>query len=257
MINNNKMISVCFSAMILVGCGGDGDERRSTSNSSDLSGLWRMQITSAQSGLEAESNISFLLQESGSQLTMTDCNQRSTFNLNKENGEISGLPAGPYTIVNNDSLTASDDGVEASASKMALPITFDMGDLSLAAPELGNLTFTDLCVFSSEAKVLGFASQDLVSATTLLNGEPLLMEIAVMGNMSTGSYDLAREPAAGEASLRLKSTALKTPLNRTELTLVSGSLSISETGPVFTKGEFSGEMPNGSTLTGSFSLENP
>ncbi len=249
------IISTLLPTMLLVGCG--GESQRSTTDSEDLTGLWRMSLESSQNTLKAESNISFTLVETDDGLVMKDCAGRADFNLNKLNETIEGLPVSPFSIDNNDTLSATGDLGIANATKVSVTSAFDMGDMQLSADELGSISFTDLCVLSSNARLLGVTANDTISATTLYNGNPLLVDITVMGNLKKGEFTLAKDPALGEASLRLQSDSFKTPLSRTELTLTSGTLTITEDSLVWTKGSFNGTMPNGSVLTGSFSFENP
>ncbi|OUS24771.1 hypothetical protein A9Q99_23540 [Gammaproteobacteria bacterium 45_16_T64] len=251
------IISALLPTMFLVGCGGEVETQRATADSPDLTGLWRMNLDSAQGSLRADSNISFTLEETANGLVMTECAGRTSGILDRENDSISGLPVSPFTIEDNDTLSATDDLGVANASKMDLSARFDMGSVTLSASELGNLRFSDLCVLSSSASVIGVTTQDKIAGTTLYNGEPLLVEVTVNGNIRKGTYGLAREPGSGEASLRLQSQSLKAGLNRTELTLASGTLNITEDGVVWMKGDFDGIMPNGNSLSGTFEFEKP
>lgn len=249
--------AIVLPTLLLTGCGGSGETRRSTTNSANLTGLWRMQLKTAQDNLAAESNISFTVTESASGLTMTGCDNRDVIKLEKTGSTIDGLPVGLMNIANNDTMSANSDMGASKASKMATAAKFDMGTLQLSAPQLGTLNFTDLCVMSSEARVLGVLTQDNFSATTLYNGKSLMLDVAVIGNLKTGTYKLSSEPALGEATLRLKGEGLKTPLKRTELSFDKGTLTISDDTTVWLKGSFTTTMPNGSTLTGTFAFEKP
>ena len=255
MKHSKFIISTLLPAVLLTGCG--GESQRSATDSEDLTGLWRMSLESSQKTLKAESNISFILEEFDDGLVMKDCSCRADFNLNKLNATIEGLPVSPFAIDNNDTLSATGDLGVAKASKIAVTSAFDMGDIQLSADELGALSFSDLCVLSSNASLLGVTANDTISATTLYNGSPLLVDITVMGNLKKGEFALTKDPALGEASIRLQSDSFKAPLNRTELTLTGGTLTITEDSLVWTKGSFNGTMPNGNVLTGSFSFENP
>lgn len=256
MMRYKLVAAILFPALLLTGCKTE-DARRSTTNSPNLTGLWRMNLQVSQSNLKADSNISFTIVESASGLTMTGCDGRSVVNLKKEGNTIDGLPAGLVTITNNDTMSSNSDMGVAKATKMAVTAKFDMGTLQMSAPQLGSLNFTDLCVLSTDARVLGIVTQDNISATTVYNGKPLLFDIMVMGNLKTGTYKLSSAPALGEATLRLQSESFKAPLNRTEMTLDKGTLTITEDGAVWMKGTFNTTMPNGSALTGSFSFEKP
>lgn len=257
MMRTNLAAALLLPSLLLTGCGGSGETPRSTSNSPNLTGLWRMNVASAQSNLKADSSISFTLVENASGLTMTSCDSRSVFKVTKTGNSIDGLPNGLVTIVNNDTLRNNGEYGNATASKMATTAKFDMGSLQMAAPSLGNLTFTDLCVLSTDARVLGVMTQDTISATTLYNGKPLLFDVQFMGNLKVGTFKLAKEPKLGEATLRLQGDGLKNRLNRSELLLSNGSLNITEDGVVRMKGSFSGTMPNGEVLAGNFDFEKP
>lgn len=249
--------ALLLPSLLLTGCGGSGETPRSTSNSPNLTGLWRMNLESAQSSLRADSNISFTLVETANGITMTGCDGRPVVALQKEGSAIEGLPNGTVNIINNDTLSNDGDYGTGSASKMATTARFDMGSLQMSASSLGNLNFSDLCVLSTDARVLGVTAQDQISATTLYNGKPLLFDIQLMGNLKTGTYKLEKDPQAGQANLRLVSEGLKNRLNRSELSLSNGTLTITEDGTVRMKGTFSGTMPNGELLAGNFDFEKP
>src|SRR5690606_2097634 len=234
-----------------------GETPRSTSNSPNLTGLWRLNLDSAQSNLKAQSNISFTLVETADGLTMTGCDGRPVISLDKDGNTIEGLPAGTVNIVNNDTMNSDSDMGEGSASKMATTPRFDMGSLQMNANSLGNLSFSDLCVLTTDARVLGVTAQDTIAASTVYKGKPLLMEVQLMGNLKTGTYRLAKDPELGQALLRLESEGLKDALNRSEVLLESGTLTITEDGAVRMKGSFSGTMPNGELLGGNFDFEKP
>jgi len=151
MMRSKFIISTLIPAVLLVGCG--GESQRSTTNSADLTGLWRMSLDSSQNTLNAKSNSSFTLVETANGLVMTDCAGRADSDLNRLASTIEGLPVSPFNIDNNDSLSANDTLGVAKASKMSVAATFDMGDMALSSSELGNLNFSDLCVLSSNAKV--------------------------------------------------------------------------------------------------------
>ena len=252
-----KWLSITLvSCVTLIGCGGD-DGRRSTSNSSDLNGLWRLNIASDQNGLTADSNSSFLMEESGENLQMTDCAGRSLIPLQKEGDQIVGLPGGPFTIASNDKLTASSNFGEAVAKKMDLDLFFDMGSLTLAGDGVAPLATTDVCVVSTDAKVLGAATQEAYSGHTQYLGNTLTFELTVMGAISKKTYEVEREANLGQAQIRFVSESFKGSLNRTEVALRNGSLTVTEDSAAWLKGDFSGEMPNGVVMSGGFELEKP
>ena len=244
------------SVVVITACGG-GETQRSISNSNDLTGLWRMSLESSQIGLRATSNSSFILTESSSGLVMNDCSTRTTFDLEKKNGEILGLPISPLTIDDNDTLSGSSQFGDVDASKITANTSYDMGSLQLSSPNIGVNNFTDLCVLSSDASVLGITASNSVTAVTIFNGELLQMEVTVMGSLNAIEYDLAREPGSGEASILFRSEAFRGPFNRTEMTLASGTMTVSEDSVVWTKGTFSGAMTNGTAFSGEFSFEKP
>lgn len=257
MMRYKLVAAMLLPTLLLTGCGGGGETRRSTTNSANLTGLWRMQLTTAQNSLTAESNVSFHITESASGLNMVACDNRDQVKLQKTAAGIDGLPVGTMKIVNNDTMTAKNDLGTSKATKMATTAKFDMGTLQLSATQLGTQNFTDLCVQSSDARVLGVATQDNYSATTLYNGKPLLFDILVIGNLGKGTYKLSSTPAVGEATLRLQGEGMKTPLNRTEMSFDKGTLTITDDTTVWLKGNFSATMPNGTPITGNFSFEKP
>lgn len=251
----NVALLTLLPSMLLVGCG--GEERRSTTDSADLSGLWRTTLTSAQIGLDADSNISYLLEDSGEGLFMTSCINRSRIELDRQGDTIVGLPVGDTTVVNNDTIRGSGEFGNSRGSKMALPLVFDMGSLSMQGTGFGNRNFTDLCVISSDAKVLGQTTYEEFSAGTIYNGETLEFRMRIMGNIGTSTYSLVREPESGEASILIQSQALIDVFNRTEVALRDGTVTITEDSNVWLKGNYSGVTPDGVLMTGDFELEKP
>lgn len=254
-----KMKTVALLTLIpsvfLVGCGGEA--RRATSDSPDLTGLWRTTLTSAQIGLDADSNISYLLEESGEALYMTSCVDRTRIELDRNSDIIVGLPVGDTTVVDNDTLRGSGEFGNSRGAKMALPLRFDMGSLSIAGTGMGNRTFTDLCVISSDAKVLGQTTYEEYSAGTVYNGKTLEFRLRVMANIGTGTYSVVREPAAGEASILIQSQALLDIYNRREIALRDGTVTFTEDSNVWVKGSYRGVTPDGVLLTGDFEFEKP
>lgn len=248
------MLAILPSAL-LVGCG--GDERRSTTDSADLTGLWRTTLTSAQIGLDADSNISFLLEDANDGLFMTSCIDRTRIELQREGDTISGLPVGDTTVVDNDTITGSGEFGNSKGSKMALPLVFDMGSLNISGTGFGNRNFTDLCVISSYAKVLGQTAYEEYSGGTIYQGETLEFRMRIMGNISVRTYELVREPEGGQASIVIKSQALLDNFNRTEMDLRDGTVTISEDSTVWLKGTYTGLTPDGETVSGSFEFEKP
>ncbi|PCJ32886.1 MAG: hypothetical protein COA99_16180 [Moraxellaceae bacterium] len=255
MINSKIIVLAIIPVLLASGCG--GDVQRSTTDSNDLTGLWRMSLKSSQGSLKANSYSSYTLVETANGLVMKDCTSRDSANVGIQNEEIVGLPISPLSIDDNDTLSADNAMGVTYASKMALAAKFDMGDLHLSSPELGSLNFTDLCVISSDASMLGAIASDNISATTIYNGELLLIDITAMGKLKKGSYTVSREPALGDVSIRLQSESFRAPYNRTEMTLASGTMTVSEDSLVWTKGSFSGTLSNGKSISGDFSFENP
>lgn len=254
---SSGLLLVAAVSLLVTGCDNPEGGRRATSNSSDLNGLWRMQLESSQSGLVAESNSSFILNESGSNLSMVDCSERTSVPLSRSGNSIEGLPTGPFSIDDNDTLSASSNLGDALATKMDLDTQFDMGNVSVAATGIGSANFTDLCVMSSDARVLGIATQETYSAVTIYNGNSLLFELTVMGPIGTTSYDVEREAGSGDAEIRLVSESFKAPFNRSEIQLRNGTVNITEDSDVWLAGTYSADMPNGDAMNGTFRLEKP
>lgn len=248
-------LAALLPSVILAGCG--GEEKRSTSGSSDLTGLWRTTLKSAQIGLDADSNISYLLEDTANGLFMTSCINRSKIQLNREGNTISGLPVGDTTIINNDRISGSGEFGNSKGSKIALPLVFDMGSLSVSGSGFGSRNFSDLCVISSDAKVLGVTTYEEYSAGTIYNGETLEFRMRIMDNVGLATYPVEKEPVSGQASIVIKSEGLKDNFNRTEMTLRNGTVTITENTNVWIKGNYTGYGPEGNQLSGSFELEKP
>ena len=129
----NAVTSLLIPSIFLTACGGEepGDTRRETENSTNLSGLWRMNIISSQPPLNATSNSSFLLSDTTNGLIMTSCSDRSNFPLTRSGNTIQGTPVGTMQVNNNDTLSASSNYGDVDASKMATTQRFDMGILNI------------------------------------------------------------------------------------------------------------------------------
>ncbi|MCG8316726.1 MAG: hypothetical protein MI976_26215 [Pseudomonadales bacterium] len=245
-------------AILATGCVGEPeDSKRSTDNSSDLSGLWRMNITSSEPPLNATANSSFLLADTSSGLFMTSCNDRNRFAVTRTGNSIQGTPVGTMQVIDNDTLQAASSYGDVTSSKMSIAQRFDMGNLKIQGVGFGNLTFTNICIDSTQARALGVTTLESFSATVIYNGEPMLFEISVPGNINSVTYDIVREPSNGEAGVRLISDGLLGAFNRREMTLRDGTLNISEDSSVWLKGSFSANMPNGNQASGSFEFEKP
>lgn len=258
MMRSKTIAAMLLPTIILLGCGGEQQEtRRATSNSSNLTGLWRLSFETNKSGLSADANITYTLVDNGSELNMVACAERQTATLSRTGNEVGGLPVGPGTVVNNDKITATGGLGDSVATKMTTNPTFDMGSFQISGGDLGSISSSNLCVQSDYASVLGQATQDRFSGTTILNGQPLTIDISRMGNISKGTYDVNRDMSDGGIQVFLKSEALKARINRSEMNLRDGTLTITEDSSIWLKGNFSANMPNGQTVSGSFEFEKP
>ncbi len=255
MKRSTTLAAMLIPTLFLVGCGGETETRRQTSNSPDLTGLWRLNLSTSQSGLSADANITFTLQDNGDQVNMVACAQRDAAALAREGNILNGLPVGATTVINNDTLRASSDLGNSSASKMSTNPRFDMGSFQISGGDLGSISTSNLCVQSDYASVIGQATQDRFSGTTLLSGHPLTVDISRVGNLKTGSYTINRDMSEGGVQIMLRSEALRSRVNRTEMNLRNGTLTITEDSDVWIKGNFSADMPNGQTVSGSFEFE--
>lgn len=255
MKRSTTLVSMLIPTLLMIGCGAESETRRQTSNSPDLTGLWRLNLNTSQSGLSADANITFTLQDNGNEVSMVACAERESATLSRNGNTINGLPVGGTTVVNNDTLEASGNLGDSSASKMSTSARFDMGSFRISGGDLGSISTTNLCVQSDYASVLGQATQDRFSGTTILSGQPLTVDISRMGNLRVGTYDINRDMADGGVQIMLRSNALKARINRTEMNLRNGSLTITEDSDVWLKGNFSADMPNGQTVSGSFEFE--
>ncbi|MVF12206.1 hypothetical protein FT643_08615 [Ketobacter sp. MCCC 1A13808] len=232
MMRSKTIAAILLPTYVLLGCGAEPfDSRRSTTNSPDLTGLWRLNLETAKSGLSANANITFTLLDSASDsVKMVACSGRETEQLGREGNKLSGMPVGVTSVVNNDKLTANSELGKSVATKMSTSALFDMGKLSINGGDLGSIASSNLCVQSDYASVLGQATQDRFSATIPLQGKPLTFDISRMGRLSKGTY---------------------------EVNLRNGTLTITEDSDVWFKGNFSADMPNGQTVSGNFEFEKP
>ena len=167
------------------------------------------------------------------------------------------MPVGAATITSNDSLNASGGLGDSEATKMSTSAVFDMGNLSVSGGDLGSIASSNICIQSDDARILGQATQERISATTILNGKPLVLEISRMGSIGKGTYDVNRDMSEGGVQIFMKSDALKSRINRSEMNLRNGSLTITEDSLVWMKGNFNAEMPNGQLVAGNFEFEKP
>jgi len=258
MIRSNYIVAALLTTMVLVGCGGS---KRSTSDSSDLTGLWRLNMESDQNVIKAQSNMAFTLTQSGDSLSMVDCATRETIALDLSGDTLADIPLGlgldEWTLTDNDNMASTGEFISAEASKMAAEPIFDMGEMSLSSPELGSNDFTDLCVLSVSLRILGTNVSEGFSATTMFNGEPLTVSIIAMGLFAKGDYNILETPAADDASITILGEGLQALFGETELTLRDGTLTVTVDSTTESDGTFSGTLPNGSTLTGTFGFENP
>ena len=256
MKRSTTLAALLIPTLVLVGCGGGETEtRRKTSNSNNLTGLWRLNLETGQSGMSADANITFTLKDNGGEVAMVACAEREAATLMRDGNSLAGLPVGNANVVNNDTMNANGGLGSSSATKMATTTISDMGNFAISGGDLGSISTSNLCVQSDDASVLGQATQDRYSATTLLSGKPLTVDISKMGNLRTGTFQVNRDMAEGGVQIMLRSDALKSRINRSEMNLRNGTITITEDSTVWFKGNFQAEMPNGQTVSGTFEFE--
>lgn len=259
MMRSKTVAAMLLPTIMLFGCGGEqqSDAKRATSNSANLTGLWRLSFETKKTGLTAEAGITFTLVDNGNEINLVACAGRQSTTLSRTGNTISGMPVGEGTVTSNDSIVASNNLGSSTATKMSTSAVFDMGSLSVSGGDLGSISSSNICIQSDTAEILGQATQERYGATTLLNGQAMLFEISRMGNIGKGTFDVNRDMSEGGIQVFMKSEALKPLINRTEMNLRNGSLTISEDSEVWLKGSFSAQMPNGQTVSGNFEFEKP
>ncbi len=259
MMRYKTVAAMLLPTIMLVGCGGEQDteSKRATSNSADLTGLWRLNFETSKSGLNAEAGITFTLADNGNEAAMVACAQRQQASLTRSGDTLVGMPVGEATITSNDSIVASGNLGESTATKMSTNAVFDMGNMSVSGGDLGAIASSNICIQSDNADILGQATQERISATSILNGHPLVLEISRMGSIGKGTYDVNRDMSEGGIQIFMKSESLKDRINRSEMNLRNGSITITEDSKVWMKGNFSAEMPNGQLVAGNFEFEKP
>ncbi|MEE2732894.1 MAG: hypothetical protein VYA55_18890 [Pseudomonadota bacterium] len=250
--------AMLLPSLLLTGCGGEQAEtQRATSNSANLTGLWRLNFETSQTGLNAEAGITYTLTDNGDEVNMVACAERQGVTLSRDGNTLSGMPVGEATVATNDSINANGSLGDSAATKMSTKAVFDMGSLSVNGGDLGSIASSNICIQSDNARILGQATQERISATTILNGKPMILEISRMGSIGKGTYDVNRDMAEGGIQIFMKSDALKSRINRSEMNLRNGSITITEDSKVWMKGNFNAEMPNGQLVAGNFEFEKP
>jgi len=268
MIRSKYSISALLTSILLAACGGsdggdDGDARYTT-GSSNLTGLWRLNSNMEIAVMKRSLNMSFTLRETSGGLTMTDCVTRQDFSLNYVDGFIEELPVGlglgVFTVVDNDTMSASDEGMNTGSSKMSTAAGFDMGEMSLTTPEMGSKDYTDVCVESSNMAVMGDVVTDSVAATSIYNGAPFSLVLTSPQDITVGEYDITRFPDPEEGGgivVGLTGEAISTLYGTAEIALDSGTLTVTKYSLTEFDGTFTGTLSNGSAISGSFGLEFP
>jgi len=261
MKSHGYVMTTLLSAILFAGCGSEpveNNDQRATTGSTNLTGLWRVNVTSPAVGIRAYSNSSLTLVESANGLIMTDCATRESLELSTQNGRIVGLSVDLLSVDNNDTMSArSNDVGVTDASKISRSARFDMGNIQLTLPNLGGFSSSDLCTFSVVVTYLGDSVSDSITASTLYDGTPLSINISMLGTFDVGTFDVAENVSDAEAGVYLASNRFVSSFDTNRLALTSGTLTVSENSGSWIKGFFNGTISNGNALSGSFSFEKP
>jgi len=243
----------------------DGDglgDACDTASPSELEGLWSLNSVSTELTIKATTEVSFLLSGTDDDLVMTNCETRETFDVNYSDGEIDDLPLGlnlgKYTVSSSNRMTSSGESTTATANKLDTNADFDMGQLTLSSIGMGSDTYTDLCVTFIGVKIFGINLSEAFTATTIFNGEPLTIQIQTRSSFSRRDYSILAIPAANnEAGIILTGAGLIPIYGDDEITVTSGTLTVTSDTSSEAGGNFTGTLPDGSSITGSFEFDLP
>lgn len=248
-----KITPVLLGSVLLAGCG--DDTPRMTTDSTNLTGLWRIVLEGDTDQIDSELGFSFTLVDNGNTLSLVTCAGRNTETLSRESNILTPIFSGDATVVNNDTLVSASDYGAGDASKMSVTPGFDMGSFSFQSTTLGNLTSSDVCTNTITAKYLGVSALDTVTVYTRHNGKLLAMELSKVGKFGVKTYNVGTEIT--DVSIALESELLVAPYKDTRITLSDGTLTITKSSNVWLNGEISAKLPDGKTFTSQFELERP
>lgn len=247
-------VSLLMGASLLAGCGGD-DQPRMTQNSPNLSGLWRIKMDGDTDQIDSELGFSFTLVDNGGTANLVTCAGRNAEVLTRTGATLTPLFSGDVTVVNNDTISASNEYGASRGSKMSVNPVFDMGSFAFQSTPLGNLTSTDVCTNTITAKYLGISALDTVTVYTRHRGTLFAMELSKVGKFNQTTYQVGTEVT--QVSVALESDLLKTPYKDTRVTLTNGTLTITKSSNVWLNGEVRARLPDGQLFTSQFQLEKP
>ncbi len=253
-ISGGALLPLLMGTLLLTGCGA-GDKPRMTKDSPNLSGLWRVKMDGDTDQIDSELGFSFTLVDNGGTANLVACAGRSAEALAREGNVLTPLFSGDATIINNDTLSSSNEYGDSEATKMSVNPVFDMGKFSFQSTPLGNLTTTDVCTNTITAKYLGISALDTVTVYTRHRGTLFAMELSKVGKFSQATYPVGTEVT--QVSVALESELLKSAYKDTRVTLTNGTLTISKSSNVWLNGEVSARLPDGQLFTGQFELEKP
>lgn len=246
--------SMILSVALLSGCGG-GEQGRMTTNSPNLSGLWRIKMDGDTDQIDSVLGFSFTLVDNGGTLTMVPCAGRTPEALTRNGNVLTPLFAGDVTVTNNDTLRGSNEYGNSTATKMALNTTFDMGSFGFQSALLGNANLTDVCTNTITAKYLGVSALDTVTVYTRHRNTTLAMELTKVGKFNQATYNVGTEIT--DVTVALESTLLRPTFGETRVTLSNGTITITKSTNVWLQGEVRAQLPNGQPFTSQFNLEKP
>jgi hypothetical protein len=237
----------------LVGC--KADVPRKTTNSTSLSGLWRMVLDARTDQINSSLGFSFTLVDNGDNLVMVPCAGRGNETLSRRSGVLGPVIVGDASVINNDTLRIDNEFGRGDATKMAVTTQFDMGNVSFSSTALGNLDTKDVCSNTVTARYLGVSALDTVTAYTRHNGKLLGIELSKVGSFGLNTYVVGTEMT--QVSVALESDLLLPRFRESRVNLTKGTLKITKSSNVWLHGELAAQFPDGSPFTATFQLEKP
>lgn len=248
-----KMSIVASSIMLaLTGCKQEG---RVTTNSPDLTGLWRMTVDSNQSGVNLELGFTSTIRDNGNTVVMRSCVERVDETLNRQGSILSPSPNGDITITNNDNMSANGDLGPVKFQKMSVKPQFDLSSLAIQTSGIVPVSSDEVCTSSVVAKIVGMSALETFTVYTPYQGSVLGIEMSKVSKFSAGEYSVG--PVDATVTIAMESPAFQSPFGNSRIDLKEGTLTVTERSAVWFKGNFDAQLPNGVPISAQFELELP
>ena len=268
MKHSSRIAGALLTTLILVGCLGGKTPIEQTVDSSDLTGLWVVTDRSLSETSGFTLHRPFTITQNGDDIHMTDCSSRDSFTPSLSGNTFSTFPDVSFTldwlltdigngIYDNMSANGITSSFDHLARKVSLSTQFNMGTFRLSSPELEFNALTDVCVVQALDEEGGLFLQgegEVLKAVTRLNGEVFTLMFVVPGMVSEGEYRIG---VVDVDILELSWDGFQDLFGDDYLKLTDGTLEILVNTEYEIQASFTGTLPNGSALTGTFDLIKP